>query len=1074
MSPNQDSDYETEPDPSMDSDDNMEGIIMEEDISINNQPMDINEGNINEGDADIDNEEPPPLIPRDQNDSEGDINEDNIGVSTGANRQAGRGVIPPNAQQTLENLPPRMRARRDRLVRRSDKEGFLLLEGTAHGGADSSVGTIYRTIPLDEVVEIMYEAKVTEHCKDVPSAAEMANINANKMNECINYLREHFRCFLGLTEKEIFDMYVEIKNQVDQKRFKLNLQKDKVSKMGYNKMNPYDDVLNVYDETHLALYISGCRLHGEDKDLWWSPRLSKDKKNKRDRVCSELGLEYTGSKPYRAAWIRNNIKPLFVHHLERTGVTSGRNHLEWRKHQSLSQLLVKCSEYFRPPGFAMGWWLNNRDMNRWFMSLIPEYSKTPWLQWASLYTDMQEKLTQTPGRGMKRINKILLLEYQICTDRQELVALLGARSLTDKTVKANRIDHYRNLFLSGMRVKVADMLNAPEAYHQDGVDLKILLDNYIASDDNNKERRFCVLLQAYDDIMKYEYMKENRHGIFLARMIEQECNECQVCQCKACENHATLVKTAAGMKKIDIFHITAHHKCEPWKKSQRWPCHEFATRYEQRYLEGKSLDTCEASNCKRCSPVFPDGVDFDHNDEKLKVTADAANYESRIGEKAPKDWSKSEHEVKGHLVKITCATTHANTSYEQTQMQYRDRLGISEKDVDKNVRLVLDNVKTAIHRRLVREYKNQFSCHISGNNYCKDEALDLHHPLERRDVIMKFKARYRFLKIKKEEMISTLTSESDFVDIVVHELIKVVPAQHDINTYLGYGVEYIPDDAFGKMDLNFGVVKIGSKWYNELLLDEETYKDEFEKFKASKDWHKPLHKREGTIFYRASEGDEDADMLGVGLDLNSDELQQDDNASTMMEDDETNRVPAAAQQVEEAMAGLQEDSVQSSDSMSVDSMSVDSMSVDSMSVDSTVSREELLYMTEVKNGTFDVEGKSIREYREMAIEAMIGIVKIENTYKLQRKVDPDLMWQLEDILGQISNVALYGYDNRKKYKHAAKLWEEFEELFNYFDDGFFTIQGNIIDDEGHCEGYVEPQREWIDVSKIKIGIWTRF
>jgi len=1050
------------------------------------------------------------------NNPEGSSNEDEIGEDTGANRiqQAGTGTIHENAQTTLDDLPPRWKKIRDRLVELSQYEGFFLLEGTAHGTKSSSIGKLYSTKSQVELVQDLYTAKLDDHYEDAPSAEDLNKMSLKEikeMDECIIYLQKHFRCFLGLTEKEIFDMYVEIKNLVRQKRFKLNQHPDKVSLMGYNKMNPHDDVLNVYDEAHLALYIWGCRLH--DEDNWLKQRqpssLSRDQKNKRNRLCSELGLEYTGKQLQRAIWIRNNIIPLFTHPMDRKGVQSGRHTVEWRKHQSISELLDKCSRYFRPPGFAMGWWLdfdhNKGDLTRWFMDLIPKHTKIPWEQWSALYRNM---LTHFE-RGLRRLRKLLLLEYQICADRLELVAILGARPLKDTTVKANRIDPYRDLFLTGMEVRKTDLSKAPEPYHHNGVELTFLLDEYIGDNPLRIEQRFNVLLRARDDIIKYTWMKEHRHGMFLKRMMEQECNKCQLCQCVTCEDHKTLVETAAGMKTVTIFDIIAHHECRPWQDSQPWSCHEFATRYQQRYAEGKSLDICEASNCERCSPVFPNGVDFDHNVEKLNVQADAANYESRERGRSPSGWSKSEHTQKRHLTKITCTTTHAGTTQEQAQARLRDRLGISEADLGDKVGLILSNVKKGINRQLVTEYKNALACHISGNSYCKGGAMDLHHPFELKDVFMEFEGRGRSLEIKKKAMISNLISRPKFVDEVVRELIKVVPAQQDINKFLGYGVKYILSDVIEGMDLCYKAEEKNGIEYDVLQLPEETYKKGLEEFKASKDWHKPLHKRKGTIFYRASEGDEDTDMLGVGLVLDSDELQQDDNASTMMEDDEqidhvpeavppgnaqmvdlaqgtgvgdrleqfrmdvaiaeSEREAEAVQQVDDGMVDLQEDSVRASDSMSVDSMSVDSMAVDS-----AVSREELLYMTEVKNGEFVVEGKSIREYREMAIEAMIGIVKIENTYKFQRKVDPDLMQQLEDILGQISKVAVYGYEGRKTYKHAAKLWKEFEELFNYYDDEFFTIQGNIIDEEGHCEGYVEPQREWIDVSKIKTGIWTRF
>jgi len=143
---------------------------------------------------------------------------------------------------------------------------------------------------------------------------------------------------------------------------------------------------------------------------------------------------------------------------------------------------------------------------------------------------------------------------------------------------------------------------------------------------------------------------------------------------------------------------------------------------------------------------------------------------------------------------------------------------------------------------------------------------------------------------------------------------------------------------------------------------------------------------------------------------------------------------------------------------------------DNMSVDSTMSREELLYMTEVKNGTFIVEGKSINEYRQMAIEARIKSVRLENTYTLQRKVDPDLVKSLDSILLQLSKPATYGFDKEEQYEHAAVLKKEFEGWYDYWDDQFFEIQSSIIDEEGRCKGYVEPQREWIDVSTMEISV----
>jgi len=199
-------------------------------------------------------------------------------------------------------------------------------------------------------------------------------------------------------------------------------------------------------------------------------------------------------------------------------------------------------------------------------------------------------------------------------------------------------------------------------------------------------------------------------------------------------------------------------------------------------------------------------------------------------------------------------------------------------------------------------------------------------------------------------------------------------------------------------------------------------------------------------------------MQDVGLDLDSDEMQQDDHPTTMLEDEENSPVPAIAQQADEAMVDLQNDSNQGSDNMSIDS------------ADSTISREERLYMKEVTDGTFFVEGKSISEYRQMVIEARIASVRLENTYRLQRKVDLDLVNWFDSILYQISKPATYGLDNWERYEHAAVLKREFEGWLDYWDAPFSEIQSSIIDEEGHCEGYVEPQREWIDVSTMEISV----
>lgn len=403
------------------------------------------------------------------------------------------------------------------------------------------------------------------------------------------------------------------------------------------------------------------------------------------------------------------------------------------------------------------------------------------------------------------------------------------------------------------------------------------------------------------------------------------------------------------------------------------------------------------------------------------------------------------------------------------------------------------------NRHLLRGYRGQYPCHITGKVSRTGHTFDLHHPSERKDVVIpdSHGIEYELSLAKTFDLSGDVVkcATYKFVDEVKDELIKVVGVQHYANRLLNNNS--IPGDAMSELDLSFRVEKRevmedGNRVMrdrNVLVMDKQRYDLGFQQFIESKDPYTPLHKRTGTIF------DENASISNVAMDVSDEALagvERGDQESVIDEtknpdvdspsadphhevlEEDLNKKPAAV--TKPTLQGNSEgDSASDTQMMFDDDQPQDNESDEEMpdaapaiahvnTSSETDNREvsdinpEQKKLLAVKNGTFKIpDEKVVSYYRKIAVKANHAMAKLQSDYHNKGMIDMQDFNNLSRDLVQLIVPATYAI--KKVFQpHADALWDEFGKFIELYEEEFEPIEKDIFNREnGVCNRYFDLQ-----------------